>query len=1323
MKHTILFLAANPLDTDRLALDEECAAIERELRMTSGRDDFDFRSKWAVSVDELMRHLNELQPAILHFSGHGSTGAAGSSPSHGNPHRDIALPRGAGILLQEEDRSCQYVSERALAKIIASAAPSTRIVVLNACYSATVAESLCDVVGCVVGMNGKTGDAAARTFAVAFYRALGNRHSVGNAIAQAAATFAAKQLPDDLPVCKTRDAVSANQIFLANASRPDPFVAPPPTPKPVGLIDFTAERQRHDQFVGRTALLARLDQLLIADREDRWVVVTGGPGMGKSALLAAWLARREATGAVVPHHFIRRGEYDWDDSAKLVGSLVAQIGVRFPNQRESEADPRMHPAARLDAALRRVSQISLAPRGERLVVLIDGLDEYDPPPGLPARDPLAAFLPHILPRGVSLLCASRPRHPYLDMLAIRGAVQLDLDDVQSFAADNKATVRAFWRQAAPELKLDARFIDEAVARAGGNLQHAAMLRQHLAGLSPDQRRVEDIPRGLAASLASVWDRIAADPAVVDGLGILCAAREALTLDELGVVAGWTSEAQRRAFVRSAREVLVETRRADAVLEYRLHHDSIRAHVAGAIGTAALRGHHSALAQNLATWPACSGTAMRQYSLRYALTHRAAASDWTDAWRLAADMSFLEAKYRELGVHETEADVARMAESCRVSESTMASQRFSDLARALIRESYWLRTAPEATAALVWNRLRRFGWSPNDLDEQLRASVKANFLRIRHAITRESPALVRDLVGHSDSVTACAVTADGQRAVSASYDWSLMVWDLESGRALTTLKGHTGMVLACAVTTDGQRVVSASSDRTLKIWDIETGRVLVTLEGHSGGVNACAVTTDGQRVVSASSDRTLKIWDIETGRMLVTLEGHTDGVNACAVTAGGRRVVSASSDRTLKIWDIKSASVLVTLEGHVGEVTACAVTAGGWRIISASYDGTLKIWDLSSEHWHMVATLKCPTGMVTGCAVTKDGRFAVSASENGTLDVWDLTFRAPLATLEGHTGEVTACVITADGRCVVSASEDKILKVWDIARESPLATLEGHTDMVGACSITPDGRHVVSVSWDETLKAWDPEGGRSLVTLNCNGTMVKACGVTADGRRAVSVHVNGFLMVWDLEHGELLDTLECSGMVTACAVAADARRVVVASPGKTLEVWDLESRRALFMLKGHAGWITACAITADSRRLVSASEDGTLKVWDLERGCTLATLEGYTHGVRACAMTPNGRHAVFASGDRTLKVWDLEIQRELTILEGHTGEVTTCVVAHNGRHVVSASVDRTLKIWDLETYGCLLTHRGDAPYSAVATSANGIIAGDSVGGLWFLGWPW
>jgi hypothetical protein len=529
-------------------------------------------------------------------------------------------------------------------------------------------------------------------------------------------------------------------------------------------FDYSSERARHENFVGRTGLLGRLDQILVENAADRWVVITGGPGMGKSALLAAWLARRVSAGAVVPHHFIRRGLYDWDDPAKLVGSLVAQIEDGFPDLREPEADERMHPAMRLSRALSRVSEQVLVPRGARLVVLIDGLDEYDAPPERSTGDPLAAFLPDMLPAGVRLLCASRPRHSYVSSLDARDCelVQIDLDD-PGHAADNDATVRAFWNSAAEPLHLDASFVDEAVARAGGNVQHSVQLRKRLAVLLPEQRRVEDIPRGLAALIEKSWARVAANTSAVAGLGILCAAREALTLDEIGAVADWGDDPLRRTWVHVAKELLVETQRSGGQLEYRLHHDAIRGYVAQTIGDAVLRAHHRALARRYATWPAPEQADARRYALRHALIHRAEAGDWADAWRLSGDMRFLEAKCRELGAYEAEVDLTRTAERCRARKNTEAdavtARRLDDLAHALRRESHWLSIAPEATAGLVWNRLRRSGWRADELDEQLQSPAGTAFLRVRHAVTRESPTLVRDLVGHADWVTACAVTPD------------------------------------------------------------------------------------------------------------------------------------------------------------------------------------------------------------------------------------------------------------------------------------------------------------------------------------------------------------------------------------------------------------------------------------------------------------------------------------------------------------------------------------------------------------------------------------
>ena len=415
-----------------------------------------------------------------------------------------------GLFFQGPNGQPQFVSAAAIKEAFAAAGSSVKLVVLNACYSELLADVLLPHVGCVVGVAGAIGDASARQFSVGFYGGLGQRRSVEQAFAQGRAAVRLDDLPDhDRPQLRVRADVDTKQLVVAampsatvsrHASCWGPFAPPGPpplspevisfalerqrhagfvgrdrllalldqlmiadrvgssvtpstTPQRVG-IDFTAERARHARFVGRTAPLAELDRRLIEESADCWVLVTGGPGMGKRALLAAWLARREAAGDRVPHHFIRRGEYDWDDPAKLVDSLVAQIVARFPDQPEPEADARMHPAARLHAALQRVSQHQLVPHARRLVVLIDGLDEYDPPAGSvaadsPGRDPLAEFLPHSLPPGVSVLCASRPRHPYVDLLMARGAWQLDLDGVD-LATDNTATVRAFWEQVAPE---------------------------------------------------------------------------------------------------------------------------------------------------------------------------------------------------------------------------------------------------------------------------------------------------------------------------------------------------------------------------------------------------------------------------------------------------------------------------------------------------------------------------------------------------------------------------------------------------------------------------------------------------------------------------------------------------------------------------------------------------------------------------------------------------------------------------------------------------------------------------------------------------------
>ncbi len=57
MKHTILFLAANPTGTDRLALDREARAIHEELERSGHRDRFELQTRWAAEPLDLMESV------------------------------------------------------------------------------------------------------------------------------------------------------------------------------------------------------------------------------------------------------------------------------------------------------------------------------------------------------------------------------------------------------------------------------------------------------------------------------------------------------------------------------------------------------------------------------------------------------------------------------------------------------------------------------------------------------------------------------------------------------------------------------------------------------------------------------------------------------------------------------------------------------------------------------------------------------------------------------------------------------------------------------------------------------------------------------------------------------------------------------------------------------------------------------------------------------------------------------------------------------------------------------------------------------------------
>ena len=94
----------------------------------------------------------------------------------------------------------------------------------------------------------------------------------------------------------------------------------------------------------------------------------------------------------------------------------------------------------------------------------------------------------------------------------------------------------------------------------------------------------------------------------------------------------------------------------------------------------------------------------------------------------------------------------------------------------------------------------------------------------------------------------------------------------------TLKGHKRAVYSICFSPDGKILASGSWDKTIKLWDVVTGKNTATLSGHTERVEAIAFSPDGKILASMGLDWILRLWEVPSGKAIATFPkrgAHSD----------------------------------------------------------------------------------------------------------------------------------------------------------------------------------------------------------------------------------------------------------------------------------------------------------------------------------------------------------------------------------------------------------------------------------------------------------------
>jgi WD40 repeat protein/predicted Ser/Thr protein kinase len=228
------------------------------------------------------------------------------------------------------------------------------------------------------------------------------------------------------------------------------------------------------------------------------------------------------------------------------------------------------------------------------------------------------------------------------------------------------------------------------------------------------------------------------------------------------------------------------------------------------------------------------------------------------------------------------------------------------------------------------------------------------------------------------------THDGKTLVVADYS-NLKLLDMQTGKLRHEFEKHEKSLSAFALSPDGEILASGGFDHTITLWEMKTGELLRTLTSDEHGLFSLAFSPDGATLASGGGDDYLvTLWDVRTGDQVRRLKGHEDRVRRLVFSPDGATLVSGSYDRTIKVWDLGRGKLRQMFVGYSGYEPPVLFLPDGATLASGGDFDYLSLWDARTGEKRQ--TFGQGGGLRT-LSLSRDGRALAAAGYDKMIRLW------------------------------------------------------------------------------------------------------------------------------------------------------------------------------------------------------------------------------------------------------------------------------------------------------------------------------------------------
>lgn len=476
-------------------------------------------------------------------------------------------------------------------------------------------------------------------------------------------------------------------------------------------------------------------------------------------------------------------------------------------------------------------------------------------------------------------------------------------------------------------------------------------------------------------------------------------------------------------------------------------------------------------------------------------------------------------------------------------------------------------------------------------------------------------------------TMVAAHPDGKSVAISSSDGRVRVWDVGTGKLLTTYgKGGTNIKMV-AFDATGSRIATGGFDQVVRIWDTSSGEEIRSISTAPLQPTKVLFSPDGQEIV-------ISTWHGGSGQPVRTptlnayslkdvtapprqFAPHPVSIMSAAFLPDGRTLISSGGDangsNTLRAYDFASGRLLGQLAGHRHWVQSFAVSADGKTVASTSWamwaTGEFRLWD--PRGFHPIAEVKIPNEQshISTGAIGLNGKLLVLGSWGQTLTAWDMTDpKKPTLRkqINEHNASLRSVAFDDAGKRFVTADEGGEVKVWDAATLERIVSFKASTTAIYRAKFAPDGTKIVTVGGDwknqakSEMRVWDSQSGLEIGRFPVQAREVWDVAFLNGGKLMAALPAfsgtpeDTHLKIWDFEKREIVQSLIPPGTFNngrCLGVSPDGKHLAVGSSKGPVKVLETAAWKEVLNLPNLQDCSFQVDFTRDGNCLLIASGEG------------------------------------------------------------------------------------------------------------------------------------